>query len=189
MLEDAKLFATLDTTTRGVKLSGKQEILLTDTVGFIRKLPHHLVEAFKSTLEEACCADILIHVVDASSPQMEIQMGVVYETLRELGAGDKPVITVFNKQDLLMERRICRDHHAEVCIPASAKLGEGLDDIRHAIEKILREQKIYIERLYPYEKAGLIQLIRKKGELLTEEYRADGIYVQAYVSKEIYVKI
>lgn len=189
VLEDAKLFATLDTTTRGVKLSGKQEILLTDTVGFIRKLPHHLVEAFKSTLEEACCADILIHVVDASSPQMEIQMGVVYETLRELGAGDKPVITVFNKQDLLMERRICRDHHAEVCIPASAKLGEGLDDIRHAIEEILREQKIYIERLYPYEKAGLIQLIRKKGELLTEEYRADGIYVQAYVSKEIYVKI
>ena len=85
VLEDAKLFATLDTTTRGVKLSGKQEILLTDTVGFIRKLPHHLVEAFKSTLEEACCADILIHVVDASSPQMEIQMGVVYETLRELG--------------------------------------------------------------------------------------------------------
>lgn len=189
VLEDAKLFATLDTTTRGVKLSGKQEILLTDTVGFIRKLPHHLVEAFKSTLEEACCADILIHVVDASSPQMEIQMGVVYETLRELGAGDKPVITVFNKQDLLMERRICRDHHAEVCIPASAKLAEGLDDIRHAIEEILREQKIYIERLYPYEKAGLIQLIRKKGELLTEEYRADGIYVQAYVSKEIYVKI
>ena len=161
VLEDAKLFATLDTTTRGVKLSGKQEILLTDTVGFIRKLPHHLVEAFKSTLEEACCADILIHVVDASSPQMEIQMGVVYETLRELGAGDKPVITVFNKQDLLMERKICRDHHAEVCIPASAKLGEGLDDIRHAIEEILREQKIYIERLYPYEKAGLIQLIRK----------------------------
>ena len=189
VLEEDKLFATLDPTTRILELPSGQEILLTDTVGFIRKLPHHLIDAFRSTLEEAKYADMILHVVDASSPQMEIQMGVVYETLRELGAGDKPVITVFNKQDLLMERRICRDHHAEVCIPASAKLGEGLDDIRHAIEKILREQKIYIERLYPYEKAGLIQLIRKKGELLTEEYRADGIYVQAYVSKEIYVKI
>ena len=122
VLAENKLFATLDPTTRGYQLGSGQKVLFTDTVGFIRKLPHHLVEAFKSTLEEACCADILIHVVDASSPQMEIQMGVVYETLRELGAGDKPVITVFNKQDLLMERRICRDHHAEVCIPASAKL-------------------------------------------------------------------
>ena len=189
VLSEDKLFATLDPTTRLLNLDDGQQILLTDTVGFIHKLPHHLVEAFKSTLEEAKYADYIIHVVDCSNTQAEMQMHVVYETLRELGAGDKPVITVFNKQDLLMERRICRDHHAEVCIPASAKLGEGLDDIRHAIEKILREQKIYIERLYPYEKAGLIQLIRKKGELLTEEYRADGIYVQAYVSKEIYVKI
>ena len=189
VLSEDKLFATLDPTTRLLNLDDGQQILLTDTVGFIHKLPHHLVEAFKSTLEEAKYADYIIHVVDCSNTQAEMQMHVVYETLRELGAGDKPVITVFNKQDLLMERRICRDHHAEVCIPASAKLGEGLDDIRHAIEEILREQKIYIERLYPYEKAGLIQLIRKKGELLTEEYRADGIYVQAYVSKEIYVKI
>lgn len=186
VLEDAKLFATLDTTTRAIRLSGKQEVLLTDTVGFIRKLPHHLVEAFKSTLEEACCADILIHVVDASSAQMEAQMGVVYETLHQLGADGKPVITVFNKQDLLAEPKHFRDHHAELCIPTSARTGEGLDVVRGAIEQILREQKIYIKRLYPYEKAGVLQLIRRKGELLKEEYRAEGIYVEAYVPKEIY---
>ena len=189
VLEDAKLFATLDTTTRGIQLSGKQEVLLTDTVGFIRKLPHHLVEAFKSTLEEVCCADILVHVVDASSSQMETQMQVVYETLQELGAGDKPVITVFNKQDLLTEKPRFRDFRADYCILGSAHTGLGMDEIKECIEKILREQKIYIERLYPYDKAGLIQLIRKKGELLEEEYQAEGIFVRAYVPKDIYMNV
>lgn len=189
VLEDAKLFATLDTTTRGIRLSGKQEVLLTDTVGFIRKLPHHLVEAFKSTLEEVCCADILIHVVDASSPQMEIQMGVVYETLHQLGADDRPVITVFNKQDLLAEPKSFRDHHAELCVAASARTGQGMEEIKAGIEQILRSQKIYIERLYPYDQASLIQIIRRKGELLSEEYQAEGIFVKAYVTKDIYVKV
>lgn len=189
VLEDAKLFATLDTTTRGIRLSGKQEVLLTDTVGFIRKLPHHLVEAFKSTLEEVCCADILIHVVDASSPQMEIQMGVVYETLHQLGADDRPVITVFNKQDLLAEQKSFHDHHAELCVAASARTGQGMEEIKAGIEQILRSQKIYIERLYPYDQAGLIQIIRRKGELLSEEYQAEGIFVKAYVTKDIYMKV
>ena len=189
VLEDAKLFATLDTTTRGIRLSGKQEVLLTDTVGFIRKLPHHLVEAFKSTLEEVCCADILIHVVDASSPQMEIQMGVVYETLHQLGADDRPVITVFNKQDLLAEPKSFPDHHAELCVAASARTGQGMEEIKAGIEQILRSQKIYIERLYPYDQAGLIQIIRRKGELLSEEYQAEGIFVKAYVTKDIYMKV
>ena len=189
VLEDAKLFATLDTTTRGIRLSGKQEVLLTDTVGFIRKLPHHLVEAFKSTLEEVCCADILIHVVDASSPQMEILMGVVYETLHQLGADDRPVITVFNKQDLLAEPKSFHDHHAELCVAASARTGQGMEEIKAGIEQILRSQKIYIERLYPYDQAGLIQIIRRKGELLSEEYQAEGIFVKAYVTKDIYMKV
>ena len=189
VLEDAKLFATLDTTTRGIRLSGKQEVLLTDTVGFIRKLPHHLVEAFKSTLEEVCCADILIHVVDASSPQMEIQMGVVYETLHQLGADDRPVITVFNKQDLLAEPKSFRDHHAELCVAASARTGQGMKEIKAGIEQILRSQKIYIERLYSYDQAGLIRIIRRKGELLSEEYQAEGIFVKAYVTKDIYMKV
>ena len=189
VLEDAKLFATLDTTTRGIRLSGKQEVLLTDTVGFIRKLPHHLVEAFKSTLEEVCCADILIHVVDASNPQMEVQMGVVYETLHQLGADDRPVITVFNKQDLLAEPKSFRDHHAELCVAASAYTGQGMEEIKAGIEQILRSQKIYIERLYSYDQAGLIQIIRRKGELLSEEYQAEGIFVKAYVTKDIYMKV
>ena len=189
VLEDAKLFATLDTTTRGIKLSGSQEILLTDTVGFIRKLPHHLVEAFKSTLEEVCCADILIHVVDSSSPQMETQMHVVYETLRELGADKKPVITVINKQDLLEEKRNFRDFVAEQSICGSAHTGAGMEELKNAITDVLRAQKIYIERLYPYEKAGLIQLIRKKGELLEEKYQEDGIFVRAYVPESIYMNI
>ena len=186
VLEDSKLFATLDTTTRGIRLSGSQEILLTDTVGFIRKLPHHLVEAFKSTLEEACCADILIHVVDASSPQMETQMHVVYETLNELGAGDKSVITVFNKQDLIEEHRTYRDFRAEKCIAASAHTGQGMQELLDSVSEILREQKIYIERLYPYDMAGRIQLIRKKGELLEENYQEDGIFVRAYIPESIY---
>ena len=189
VLEDAKLFATLDTTTRGIRLSGKQEVLLTDTVGFIRKLPHHLVEAFKSTLEEVCCADILIHVVDASNPQMEVQMGVVYETLHQLGADDRPVITVFNKQDLLAEPKSFRDHHAELCVAASAHTGQGMEEIKAGIEQILRSQKIYIERLYSCDQAGLIQIIRRKGELLSEEYQAEGIFVKAYVTKDIYMKV
>ena len=189
VLEDAKLFATLDTTTRGIKLSGSQEIRLTDTVGFIRKLPHHLVEAFKSTLEEVCCADILIHVVDSSSPQMETQMHVVYETLRELGADKKPVITVFNKQDLLEEKRNFRDFVAEQSICGSAHTGAGMEELKNAITDVLRAQKIYIERLYPYEKAGLIQLIRKKGELLEEKYQEDGIFVRAYVPESIYMNV
>jgi GTP-binding protein HflX len=189
VLEDAKLFATLDTTTRALKLSGSQEILLTDTVGFIRKLPHHLVEAFKSTLEEVCSADILVHVVDSSSTQMELQMGVVYETLKELGAGDKPVITVFNKQDLLEERSTFRDFHAEQCIYGSAHTGEGMDELKDTISDLLRADKIYIERLYSYDKAGVIQLIRRKGELLEETYQDDGIFVRAYVPRDIYMSV
>lgn len=189
VLEDAKLFATLDTTTRGIRLSGSQEVLLTDTVGFIRKLPHHLVEAFKSTLEEVCCADILIHVVDSSSTQMEAQMQVVYETLHELGADGKPVITVFNKQDLLADRQTFRDFRAERSILTSAHTGEGLPELREAVADVLRSQKIYIERLYPYEKAGVIQLIRKKGELVEEAYQEDGIFVRAYVPESIYMNV
>ena len=189
VLEDAKLFATLDTTTRGIRLPGGQELLLTDTVGFIRKLPTHLVEAFKSTLEEAGQADVLIHVVDAASDQMETQIGAVYETLRELGIDGKPIITVFNKQDLLEGEHHFRDFRAEYSILASAHTGQGMEELLTDLEELLRRDRIYVERLYPFEKAGLIQLIRKKGELLSEEYRSDGISVTAYVPMEIYPRI
>lgn len=189
ILEDAKLFSTLDTTTRVLQLYGKQEILLTDTVGFIRKLPHHLIDAFKSTLEEVCYADIIIHVVDASNPQMETQMRVVYETLRQLNVENKPVITVFNKQDKLSEKRTLTDPEADYVILTSAKTGQGMEELKQKLEKLLRKNQIYVERVYPYSQAGILQLIRKQGELLEEKYQEDGIAVRAYVPKEIYGKV
>lgn len=189
ILEDAMLFSTLDTTTRSLMLDNTQEILLTDTVGFIRKLPHHLVEAFKSTLEEAAYADIIIHVVDASNPQMDTQMHVVYETLRQLGAEGKPVITLFNKQDLLENPGYPRDFQADYSIPTSAKTGQGLEELRQALLEIIRRDQIYIERLYDFAEAGKIQIIRTKGQLISEEYVPEGIRVKAYVPQDIYGRV
>lgn len=189
ILEDAMLFSTLDTTTRSLVLDNTQEILVTDTVGFIRKLPHHLVEAFKSTLEEAKYADIIIHVVDASNPQMDEQMHVVYDTLRQLGAADRPVITLFNKQDKLESAGNYRDFQAEYSIPASAKTGEGLAELKKALLEIIRREQIYVERLYDFSEASKIQLIRSRGQLLSEKYVPEGIEVKAYVPKDIYGKV
>ena len=189
ILEDAMLFSTLDTTTRALTLDNTQEILLTDTVGFIRKLPHHLVEAFKSTLEEAKYADIIIHVVDASNPQMDEQMYVVYDTLRQLGVEDRPVVTLFNKQDKLERPVRQRDFRAEYSIPVSAKTGLGLEELKKALLEILRRDQIYIERLYDFSEAGKIQLIRSRGQLISEEYVPEGIEVKAYVPKDVYGKI
>ena len=189
ILEDAMLFSTLDTTTRSLMLDNTQEILLTDTVGFIRKLPHHLVEAFKSTLEEVKYADLIIHVVDASNPQMDEQMYVVYDTLRQLGAEGKPVITLFNKQDRLESPVSQRDFQAEYSIPTSAKTGQGLDELKKALLEIIRKDQIYIERLYAFSEAGRIQIIRSRGQLLSEEYVPEGIAVKAYVPKDIYGRV
>ena len=189
ILTDAMLFSTLDTTTRSLQLDNTQEILLTDTVGFIRKLPHHLVEAFKSTLEEAKYADIIIHVVDASNPQMDTQMHVVYETLRQLGVEDRPVITLFNKQDRLETQVRQRDFQADYSILTSAKTGQGLDELKAALLEIIRKDQIYIERLYDFSEAGKIQLIRSRGQLLSEEYVPEGISVKAYVPREIYGRV
>lgn len=189
ILEDEMLFSTLDTTTRALKLADTQEILLTDTVGFIRKLPHHLIEAFKSTLEEARFADIIIHVVDASNPHRDTQMYVVYDTLRQLGAEGKPVITLFNKQDKLEIKENFRDFQAEYSIPVSAKTGEGLDELKKALLEIIRREQIYIERLYPFSEAGKIAVIRAQGQLVEEEYVPEGISVKAYIPKEIYGKV
>ena len=189
ILEDAMLFSTLDTTTRALELEGKQQVLLTDTVGFIRKLPHHLIEAFKSTLEEAKYADIIIHVVDASNPQMDTQMYVVYDTLRQLGVEGKPIITLFNKQDKLEAPQMFRDLHADYTFAVSAKTGQGLDELKGALLDIIRQDQIYVERLYDFSEAGKIQLIRKHGQLLEEEYVAEGIAVKAYVPKSIYGRI
>lgn len=189
ILAEDKLFATLDPTTRSFTLGDGQQILLTDTVGFINKLPHHLVEAFKSTLEEARYSDIVLHVVDCSNPQMDMQMYVVYETLKELGVHDKEVITVFNKIDAAGEMRIPRDLSSDYQVKISAKTGEGLDELLNLLESILRSRKVFLERIYPYQDAGKIQLIRKYGQLLKEEYRDDGIFVSAYVPAEMYANL
>lgn len=181
ILEDAMLFSTLDTTTRALELGGKQTVLLTDTVGFIRKLPHHLVEAFKSTLEEAIYADIIIHVVDASNPQMDTQMYVVYETLRQLGVKEKPIVTLFNKQDQVETPGAFRDFQADYTVCTSARTGEGLEELKQVLLEILRKDLVYVERLYPFPEAGKIQRIREIGELLEEEYVPEGIQIKAYV--------
>lgn len=186
VLEEDKLFATLDPTTRNLKLDGGQEILLTDTVGFIRKLPHHLVEAFKSTLEEAKYADIIVHVIDASNPQKEKQMHIVYETLERLGVKDKKIITLFNKQDKVEEPDMLRDFRADKTLKISAKNGQGLEEFKQVLEEILREDKQLLEGIFPYDQGGQLTVIRKYGELLEEDYREQGVYVKAFVPVEQY---
>lgn len=192
VLSEDKLFATLDPTTRRLDLESGQQILLTDTVGFIRKLPHHLIEAFRSTLEEAKYADYILHVVDVSNPQMEKQMHIVYETLSGLGAGGKKVVTLFNKADRLapeQRKAQLRDVRAERSLWISARTGEGLLELKHLLEELLREEKKLLEKVFHYADAGQIQEVRKYGELLKEEYREDGIYVKAYVPAELYQRM
>lgn len=189
ILAEDKLFATLDPTTRSLLLPSGQQILLTDTVGFIRKLPHHLIEAFKSTLEEARYSDILLHVVDCSNPQMDTQIHTVYETLRKLEIKDKVIVTVFNKIDRLESDVTLRDVNADYQVKISAKTGGGLDSLTDILETILRNQKIYLEKLFSYKDAGKIQTIRKYGQLLSEEYREDGIFVTGYTPTELYSEI
>ena len=189
VLEEDKLFATLDPTTRILQLNKQQEILLTDTVGFIRKLPHPLIEAFRSTLEEAKYADYLIHVVDASNPQRDKQMHIVYDTLYQLEIQDKTILTLFNKQDLVTDKEPLHDFKADATFAVSARTGEGLDAVKEKLSDLLRENKILIERVIPYADAGIIQQVRRGGELLTEEYRAEGIYIKAYVPMELYGRL
>lgn len=189
VLEEDKLFATLDPTTRMLELDGHQQVLLTDTVGFIRKLPHHLIEAFKSTLEEAKYADYIFHVVDASNPQMDKQMHIVYETLEHLGVKNKKMVTLFNKMDQRTEEEPLQDFRADHILQISAANNQGLDEIKALLQEMLREDKVYIERVIPYAQAGIIQLVREKGELVSEEYVPEGIEIKAYVPMEVYGKL
>ena len=189
ILAEDKLFATLDPTTRALTLPGGERVLLTDTVGFIRKLPHHLIEAFKSTLEEAKYSDVILHVVDCSNPQMDMQMHVVYETLRRLDIKDKEIITVFNKVDRPDADTACRDMSADYKVKLSAKTGEGIGELLDLFAVILRNRRIYFEKVFAYRDAGRIQTIRKSGQLLSEEYQDDGIHVKAYVPVELFEEL
>ena len=189
VLEEDKLFATLDPTTRLLELPGKQQILLTDTVGFIRKLPHHLIEAFKSTLEEAKYADFIIHVVDASNPKADKQMYIVYDTLKNLNIGEKKIVTLFNKMDKQDADSQMRDFRADYTKKISARNPKDLEAVKDLLAQVLRENKVYMEHVFSYEEAGMIQMVRKQGELLSEEYTTEGIFVKAYVPAEVYDKI
>ena len=198
ILAEDKLFATLDPTTRSFTLEDGQQILLTDTVGFIRKLPHHLIEAFKSTLEEARYSDVILHVVDCANPQMDMQMHVVKETLKELEIVDKTVVTVFNKVDRFRELeagedgrvlQIPRDFAADYQVRISAKTGEGLDGLQAVFRELIRSRRVYLEKVFPYSQTGRIQTIRRYGQLLEEEYRDDGVAVKAYVPAELFASL
>ena len=172
ILAENKLFATLDPTTRAFVMADGQQILLTDTVGFIRKLPHHLIDAFKSTLEEARYSDVILHVVDCSNPQM-----------------DMTVVTVFNKIDRLEGKEtelLPRDFSSDYQVRISAKTGDGLKDLEQILGGIIRSSRVYLEKVYPYSGAGKIQTIRAYGQLLSEEYTEQGIAVKAYVPAELF---
>lgn len=183
VLSEDKLFATLDPTTRNLELPDGQQVLLTDTVGFIRKLPHHLIQAFRSTLEEAKYSDYILHVVDASNPQMDIQMHTVYETLRDLGVEGRPIITAFNKVDKEDVPEVLKDFKADETYRISARTGAGLDALMDGIGRRIRESRVYLEHLYPYSDAAKIALVRKNGQIIEEEYREDGIFIRAFVDQ------
>lgn len=188
VLSEDKLFATLDPTTRVYEYEDGQKILLTDTVGFINKLPHHLVDAFRSTLEEAKYADIIIHVVDISNLNYARHMDVVYDTLKLLGVKDKPVITVYNKVDKLTDSFFGgNDSRSDVTLRISAKNHEGLDTLLCEIQNILNKRMVYVEKVIPYSEAGKIQNIRNRGQLLHEEYTEEGIFVKAMIPNDVYI--
>lgn len=181
VLAEDKLFATLDPTTRALVLPNGKNIMLTDTVGFISKLPHHLIQAFRSTLEEAKYSDMILHVVDVSNPDLDRQMFAVYETLRQLEITDKPVITVFNKIDRLAKIPVIKDLQADATVYISAAKEQGFDKLLDLIEEKLREQRVYVETMISYKDTAVLADVRRYGELLEEDYREDGIFIRAYV--------
>lgn len=188
VLSEDKLFATLDPTTRTTLLPDGQQVLFTDTVGFINKLPHNLIDAFRSTLEEAGYADIIVHVIDASDPQADLHRKVVYDTLIELDITDKPVITVWNKSDLVDEDALFRDFGANASVKISAKTGSGLDEFYGELARILRESRVFIDTVIPYRNTAVVAEIRKTGQLLSEDYEDEGVHIKAYVPRALAAK-
>lgn len=184
VLSENKLFATLDPTTRKLVTPEGEQLLFTDTVGFIRKLPHHLIQAFRSTLEEAKYADVILHVVDSSNPDMDAQIFTVYDTLDRLQIGDKKVVTAFNKMDLMEEEMIWKDIRADRTVRISAKTGEGIPEMLEMLSEVLKESKVILEKIFPYTEAGKMNTVRKYGQVLEEEYRNEGIYIKACLPKE-----
>ena len=184
VLSEDKLFATLDPVTRRLSLENGGEMLFTDTVGFIRKLPHHLIQAFRSTLEEAEYADIILHVADCSNPDIDNQMYTVYDTLEKLGIGDKKIVTAFNKIDLFDGDVNLKDLRADKTVKISAKNGTGLEKLLDVLTETAKEGKVILERVFPYNEASKINEIHKAGQVIEEDYRNNGIYVRADIPRE-----
>lgn len=184
VLSEDKLFATLDPVTRKLEIESGGEMLFTDTVGFIRKLPHHLIQAFRGTLEEAKYADVILHVADCSNPDMDAQMYTVYDTLEKLGIGDKKIVTAFNKIDLADKDTQLKDLKADKTVKISAKNGTGLDILIDTLKEVLKEGKKIIEKIFPYSEASKINEIHKVGQIIKEEYEGGGIYIKAEIPAE-----
>lgn len=185
VLAEDKLFATLDTTTRTVETESGAKYLFTDTVGFIQKLPHNLIKAFRATLEEAKFADILIHVVDASNPKRSEQMSIVYKTLKELGADDKPVITVYNKIDKDdVEKPLLMDKRALETISISAKNNLNINTLLEKTEEIIKSFKKSIKVVIPYNMGQLLSIIHGNCEIAYSENKNDGYYFEIYADEE-----
>lgn len=187
VLAQDKLFATLDPTSRALKLPSGVTIMLIDTVGLVRRLPHHLVEAFRSTLEEAAQSDIIINLCDASSDEARTHLQVTKDLLESLNCGDTPIINVLNKCDLIADDTIEQDFGSYVKI--SAKTGEGIEKLLEEIDNNLPLRLKKVNVLIPFANAGLANEIRNKGTLLSEEYESDGIKIEAIVDEQTYAKI
>jgi len=182
VLVEDRLFATLDPTTRRLALPGGEPVLLTDTVGFVRHLPHGLVEAFKSTLEVVAEADLLVHIVDASAPDPEAQIDAVHAVLAEIEADRVPELVVFNKSDLAGEeaKRLAKLHPGSVAI--SAATGEGIDTLLLAVSDRLRALSAVTELLIPYDRGDVLAAVHREGELLSSSHEAAGVRVRARLS-------
>ena len=187
VLAENKLFATLDPTSRSLKLPSGVTVMLIDTVGFVRRLPHHLVEAFKSTLEEAAQADIILNVCDISSDEAQLHLEVTRDLLKELGCGDTPIVSVLNKCDLLTER--VEELRFTSSVKISAHTGEGIDKLLEAIEENLPVRVKKVKMLVPFSEAGLIAEIRKGATLLSEEYTAEGILAEAIIDEKFWHRV
>ena len=187
VLAEDKLFATLDPTARALKLPCGKTVMLIDTVGLLRRLPHHLVEAFKSTLEQAAAADILLNVCDASSPEAGEHLQVTRELLEELGAGDHPMIPVLNKWDAVRDPDLAPRLPGAVRI--SALRGEGLEELLQAIEDNLPEKTFPVELLLPFSKSGLAAKLREEGAVTGEEYVPEGLRLTAQVDSRLYALV
>ncbi len=184
VLAEDKLFATLDPTARALKLPCGKTVMLIDTVGFLRRLPHHLVEAFKFTLEQAANADILLNICDASSGEAREHLEVTENLLRELGAAGRPVIPVFNKWDAVEEPEFVPRLPGAVRI--SALTGQGIQELLQAIEDNLPEKTFLVELLLPFSKTGLAARLREEGAVLSEEYVPEGLRLSAQVDQRLY---